>query len=393
MPRDEYPEIQNVPTNRLFAFAWAGIFFVAINLVIWIVFAPIAERPFERFSFSIPYEQMDDVLRTIKADHRPKIIFLGSSVLLGTATPNPADTIPGVFRDLLMKKTGREIAVYNLGYPWARPLDAAILIALFHDPTTFFIMDHNRGNSVPLADAQVRTSPETYIRLHQLLLDYSDELLAFAPEIRTCFKARDIPLPSMRVGGAVPWLRPVTRAIPLVRYKNLINMSLFGKHPLVLAQEFLLQISKVRRGDDIRSLLRIFATPESVIDPSPWHPNDPRTAGFNSDEAAFRTSDMNNCIVEALGTAVERTNTRIVSYITPLNPSLVHQGESLLYQKNTSFLIRLFSKMHAINFDDGSIPTSMFADAIHLTPEGNHIFAARLLESISLDLRAAGILP
>ena len=389
VPPVDYPSIWQIPGRRLWAFAWAAFFLVVINLLVaWM------ERDrgdaFTRFHYHVSYEEVRDVLDRIIADPRRKVVFLGGSVLWGTATPDPARTVPGAFRALIPD----DVVVYNLGMIGARPLDVFLLAHQLRGHADAIIIDENYLFGESLTRERLLREPETYLRIRQLLYTHNGDFFAAVPEAHACFVRYEAPLPSALSFGEARLQALTERWIPLLHYKDRLNDRLFGQHPLLLADRFLLDGGDVLRGK--QSIALLLRPPEERMNIQPWKKTDPVDAAYvhRYEHMRFTGREFLDCLSRALTTSAAVAHLPILLYVTPKNPGMFpHLQGTPVHAHNIRSLLSLFTGLRAVSLDDGSIPADHFADATHLTPEGNALLAHKILDAFRPDLRRFGVLP
>lgn len=383
----DYPALQNVPPHRLWALFWAAVFFFLINLLVWAVFRSADTKPFLRLQLKPSYAEIVMITERIRRDPRPKIVFLGTSVIAGATAADPLDTVPAVYAELLSKEAGHEVPVYNLGISGARPLDAYLLALILRDSTTLFIIDNNRQNSSVVSKQHLESGMSAYVRISQLYRDHATDLYRDIPATKECFIAYNIPLIDNVSFGNQGLLSYLSAYVPLLKYKDLTNIRLFGQHPIGVAEEALLALHS---GNPLKELSMLFAPAEQKINDTPWTPAASQTPYVS--EPAFDPNDINNCLIRAFSKYVVAAKLPVVEYLSPNNPGIVHQSTNAMHRENNAMILSLFDGTHVLDFDDGSIPYGLFTDLQHFTVAGSHAFATLLFKSTHQDLVRSGFL-
>lgn len=376
----EYPVILRAPSSRLWALAWACVFFALFNGLIAFTFGRTGQ--FRRFHYHTSYEEIVSVVDAVRADPRRKIVFLGGSVMWGDSSPDPEDTIPAAFAGLLGDP---DVAVYNLGFIAARPLDTYILALLLRDDRTVFVMDYNYSFGYAVDTGRLIREPETYVRMTQLYSSYAHRLYGDVPEMPVCFDAKGLPVMTLQHPVEKRLQNVFERFLPLLRYKDRVNDMLFGQHPALLLERVGFSLAKGGTVD-VRTLL---GAPEEIIDSAPWTPAKGPGEVFADEE--FGDDALLNCITRAFGEYAKRTALPLIVYVTPNNPAIAGSHlTSPAHERNIRYLLSLFPAGHAHNLDDGTLDAALFTSSTHLTPAGTHVFAAKLLDALRVDLESFG---
>lgn len=384
----DYPTLRDVPPHRLWAIVWAAVFFVVINILVWALFRLPDTQPFLRLQLKPSYAEILSVVQRIRRDPRPKVVFLGTSVIAGVTAADPHDTVPALYAELLSKEAGHEIPVYNLGISGARPLDAYLLTLLLRDSVTLFIIDNNRQNSSIVSKKHLQSGMSAYVRMSQLYRDHATQLYRDIPAVKECFVAHNVPLVDNVSFGSTGLLSHLSVYIPLLKYKDLINIRLFGQHPIGVLEETLLALHSDNRWNELSML---FASAEQKINDTPWTTADTSQTSHAS-EPLFDSNDINNCFIRAFSKYAAVTQLPIVQYLSPNNPGIVHQSTNAVHRTNNTMIISLFDGTRVVNLDDESIPYNMFTDLQHFTVAGSRAFAVSLFKATRQDLVGSGLL-
>lgn len=384
----EYPIVRDVPSDRCWAFFWAALFFCLINLGVWFAFRFTDTKPFLRLQLTPSYEEIASMVQRIKRDPRPKIVFLGTSVVAGATVRDPQNAVPAIYADLLRRETGRDVVVYNMGISGARPLDAFLVALLLRDSATLLIIDNNRWNSAIVSRQSLLSGMSAYVRISQLYRDHAMELYREIPAMKQCFADHDVPLIDNLSFSEAGALSRVSAVVPLLKDKDLINVALFGQHPIGVAEEALLALHSPRGWKDLSML---FSPVEEKIEDVPWNFSDTSQASYGT-EPEFLPGDINNCFIRAFAQYAASVHLSVVDYISPNNPGILHQNRNDMHRRNNAMIMKLFEGTRILDLDDGSLPAGMFTDLQHFTTTGSYLFATTLFAATQGDLIHAGLL-
>lgn len=378
VPFVDYPSVPSVGSSRLPALAWAVMFFVLLNALIAAMFRP-AEK-FQRFSYHTSYEEIREVIDRMKQDPRKKIVFVGGSVMWGDATPDPMQTIPAEFQQLLPP----DVAAYNLGLIAGRPLDEFLLAYELRDVADLVIADYNYEFGLAITHER-SLERSTYLRMQQLMTVHGHAFLEDVPETEECFAESGIVPPSTGGGWMEQFVQQfVSGIVPIVRMKDRVNDALFGQHPALLIERIGLGLSDLSRG--AITLSDLVSAPEHRIDPEPW------VSTGSTDEQAYidqltteryERDQLLLCMTRAFATYAAETDLPFVAYLTPLNPAMFPDLSSVpVHQQNLDVLGETFGSMQFETIDGSTLRPEHFADSTHLTPAGNQELARILFERL-----------
>jgi hypothetical protein len=225
--------------------------------------------------------------------------------------------------------------------------------------------------------------------MSQLYRDHAMQLYRDIPATKECFTAHNVPLVDNVSFGHHGLLSRTASYVPLLAYKDLINIALFGQHPIGVAEEALLALHS---GHPLKELSMLFAPAEQKINDTPWTPADTSQASYST-EPAFDPNDINNCLIRAFSEYASVTKLPVIEYLSPNNPGIVHPSTNAMHRTNNDMILSLFEGTRTLNFDDGSMPYGLFTDLQHFTVSGSRAFATSLFQATRQDLVHAGLLP
>lgn len=367
MDNNKYPRIFTI--SSWWVVLYTVVFFTAINVVVAWVFKnnfAVAERLHSQAS----YQEIKEVITRINQDPRHKIVFLGGSVMWGGQGIDKAeDAIPLQFK----KYVADGVAVYDLAYGAARPLDQFIILTQLKN-VDLFVTDVNSNFHVAAYNQGIKEDYSKYIRVQSLLNNNRDDLFAKSPAAAVCLKKMGITPVQDRTSVLADQL-------PLVHYKDEINYRLFGKH-FALAAEYLLNglVNIFKTGPQGFEWSKVLAPTGEAFDPRE------NTTVFTTMPEALHPT-LNSCIDQAFSEYVHRTKSPVLFYVSPHSPLMTKlQRQDPVYNQNVAFMSSLFEKNFFVNFDATTttppVPAEGFVDEVHLNAIGHTALVNQLVKII-----------
>jgi hypothetical protein len=195
------------------------LFFSLINIVVWYLYRGEYQGQ-SRLDNPVSYREVEEIVHTISNDTRPKIVFLGASSMWGGGGVTLAEQALPV---QVATRVATGTVVYNLSFPAARPLDLFLLLYRLQGKANLFVVDINTAHLHKAYGQGVAADRTKYLRLQNLLTTQLKSFTRDNPAAMNCLQVEHIQ-PSQEIFvDFAPYL-------PVVRYKDVINRSLFGKH-------------------------------------------------------------------------------------------------------------------------------------------------------------------
>lgn len=383
MPSDDIIAPPATDAPRAYAVAWAVIFFALINAAVWAAFGGTRAQP-ERLPYDPSPEEILEAVSAVRTQNGVTVAHIGGSVTWGVG--HAADE---TISARLQEDLGGEARVFNLGLVGARPLDEFLLAWALKDDADLLLLDENYELGMDVDRERLWREPETYLRHRSLLSAYGEGFFRDVPAAKTCMETWEIALPhgQTAVDRAA---RGVFGVLPVINHKPAINRSLFGQHPLVIAERFLSKGGAVLRGEQPLSV--IFESPEAHIVMQPWSPpltDEQQALAALYRETSFSKHALRACLTEAFSAYAAEQDLPVLTYLTPLNPGMfpgLHGSEA--HAANVRLFDDLSGASRFLNLDDGSLPADAFTDTTHLTASGASMVADMLLEAVRRSLPA-----
>lgn len=285
------------------------------------------------------------------------VILLGDSVTYSGPGGPEQSLAPAI--EAVGRAGGRPLSVFNLAMPAMQAGDIYVVLLKLRErgiPLRRVAINLIYGGFVArepdppavfwLARELRRLDPEAYHRVREHL----------------AANRRDVPPP-----GPVDWFREnVTERIALIRYRDVIRRHLLDALPLGGRRE----VYDTRRWDEKPGLKQLLQAAEyrRLFDPAP----------FSMDESNPQVYFVDR-IIRAVPDA------RLLFWIGPVNQELMadevgHPG----YRANLARVDQWFAgrPVRYVNLER-ELPAALFADHLHLTPEGYRSLASRLYRELS----------
>lgn len=349
---------------------WAFIFFIAINCAAFLYFRNQPQEDFKRLQYNASNKEIYRIVDQIKKDDKKKIVFLGGSVLWGSTTKNPDDTIPAFF-----KKEVGDANVYNLALNAARPLDIFIINYLLKDEVNLFVVDMNYHFFQNEFNDDLSKDPSKFIRIKSLLEDNYGALEKISPALLSCLDAHGVgknfgPNPELMA-------QKIFNYLPVVYFKDEINLLLFKKHPTLIVQGLFNFVPEFVKKPQAETFFNIFKSQDELI--GGGKPEAMERQMY--DDRLMDPKHINLCISQEYARFLDDNKVPASVYLLPQNPDILGlYADSEAYKKNNQMIIDAFGG-RVIDLHD-VLAGESFADTYHLNREGNEAFAKLLNKRI-----------
>lgn len=354
----------------LFILFWAFIFFIAINGAVFFYFQDRPTDDFKRLRYNTSNKEIYGMVDQIKKDEKKKIVFLGGSVLWGSTTKNPDDTIPAFF-----KKEVGDVNVYNLALNAARPLDIFIINHLLKDEADLFVVDMNYHFFQEEFNKDLAKDHSKFIRVKSLLEDNYDSLKKTSPALLTCLGAHGVekyykPNPELVA-------QRIFNFLPLVNFKDEVNLLLFKKHPTLIVQGLFNFIPEFVKKPQAETFSNIFKSQDELISEGQAEAVEKQIY----DDKLIGPEHINLCIGQEYARFIKENKIPAMVYLLPQNPDILGSyADSSVYEENNKMIIDAFGG-RIIDLHD-ALAGKNFTDTYHLNKEGNEAFAKLLNKRI-----------
>lgn len=348
-----------------------------INIVIWLVFGR-TETTLDRLPYDPAPEEIQELIRTIKAESRPTVVHIGGSVAWGVGH-GANETIANRLQEML----GDEVRVFNLSLVGARPLDQFLLAWALRDDVELLLLDVNYELGMDVERERLWREPETYLRQRSLLSTYGDVFFEEIPAAKQCMDQWEIALPHGQTAVDM-WAQAMIGHLPLVHYKPSLNRALFGQHPLILVERLHQKGSGLLNED--KPLKALLESPEARMPTEPWVPpgtQDQQALAKLYLESRFTPDTLRGCLMQAFSIYAAKERLPVLAYLTPLNPGMfpgLHASD--VHKENVTMFTSLFGDTGLVNLDTGTLPLTAFTDSTHLTASGAQLLSKQLLQEI-----------
>lgn len=322
-----------------------------------------------RLDTPVSYRELARTIATIEADERPKVIFLGASSMWGGGgVASYEQALPAQVSAFLATGT----VAYNLSFPAARPLDLFLLLYRLQGQANLFVVDISTAH-LNAAYAQGVTADRTkYLRVQNLLTTQAKKFTQDQPRAQACLQSNNIPVSQEFFVDFSPY-------IPVIRYADAINRSLFGKHFSLFFSDFLGRAMDVpRSGLNKNHWAGLLATPRD-IPPAPGVTSTPLTAPLIPLQPS-----VNSCISEQMAAFVTAQKMPVVFYFSPHSQVLTESyRQNGSYASTTAWIRARYGQ--AVVLDPDSTPVLRpgdFYDETHFYPSGHQRLAHWLVEQL-----------
>lgn len=303
-------------------------------------------------------------LDKIAADQGRKVLFIGDSVMYGSAALSDRETIPAYVAEQAQKKWPNEaIRFYNLGFKGLSIADAYFLLKLLEDRDAHF--------DLIVYDANIGWINDNLIN-RKLILELADS-------DQIDWQDLAMEKPSSSLSSFIN--DDVLRYWKLYYYNHMINYWLFGK-----------PVTK-----KIREATHHFYYPEVVTEDDifhlPWYEKQ-WDQKFKGDWKLGRIPYDNKQWVyfDRLLVQMKSMSTDSMLFIIPRNHQLLDEYDRIDYEameiaNNKITELADINEVYAVNYEY-LVDNQLFSDTIHPLPKGNEMIATQLI----VDINRLGIL-
>lgn len=366
MDNNSYPKIREWINGTVLV--WALIFFGLLNGLVWAVFRN-SNTGVKRLESPVSYRELDQIIKTVEADTRPKVVFLGaSSIWGGGGISSPAQALPGQFEAFLATGT----VAYNISFPAARPLDLYLLLYRLQGKADLFVVDISTAHLGKSYGQGVVADRTKYLRVQNLLQTQISKFKKDNVEAWQCLRDEGI-------NPKLEWFFDFGAIFPIVEYKDAINRVLFGKHFSLFVSDVISRALNVRPGISAAHWSGLFSAPVDIA-PLPGVTSTPNQAPF----VPYAPS-LNSCVTQAMAEFVVSEKIPAVFYISPHSPIITENYRAAgLYQEQLVWVRSLYGRATVFDPDTARVLyAGDFYDETHFYPAGHQ----RLAEWLWLQLK------
>jgi hypothetical protein len=371
-----YYNLKDKDWRSLTIFVWAFLLFSVINLLIYYFNDHLLIKSSRLYS-SVSSQEIYEKIAEIKSDRNKKVVFLGGSVLWGSAVSSSSYTIPEFFK----KRIGKNIHVYNLAFPSARLADIYLINYLLKNDVDLFVVDINYEFFQNDINDSAKENKSSVLRMRSLLNDNFQSVKDSNPQFVSCLNNAGL-IDGLEKPGLERILQKKLQLIPIIKFKDKINNYIFKKHPSLIIQSLFNLISELDKKPIFSSFSNIFKSQEELIDEF----NNKLIISSTHNpykEELISDNQINICIGKEYANYVRSNNIPTVFYLLPLNPAILESfSSSSIYQTNKQIIVRAFDN-NIIDLSD-ILQANYFVDIYHLTKTGNDVFAGLLFDRIKL---------
>lgn len=350
MSESSYIHLRPTSKNALWSLAWALVFFVLINGVIWIAFdwKFFEWVGFDRLLMHPSDNEILSVIDKIRTDDKKKrIVLLGDSIIWGVGINDPQETLTG---HLSKSYADREdIHMVNLSVPGNSFLDAATTIrAAYNENDVYLVFVNPMLFDHYYADRDF----EEVVRFKELVQRNLREM-------RGTFKQ----CCGLMIPENTPWIARVDSVlfhiIPLYHNRDLITKSLIGLQPSIAVDALLNRMRKFSPSPFERKTMHIESDP--VVE---------------KESIDFTGSRMLVILRQVTELLQDKENV----YYVILDDNRFKKN--VVQDRNTILVKDAIASDHILDLYR-KIPTEHFLDSVHMKPSGHALLADRIFRFLS----------